>query len=73
VQKNNRILLIFPGPEYHIKTEKLESLSKCFVGTVVTSSPKIELQETTQVGSFIYKCFNITYKNRAWSNIKYMA
>lgn len=73
MSKNNRILLIFPGPEYHIKTEKLLSLSKCFEGTVVTSSPKKELHSTTQVGSFRYRCFNITYKNRMWSNLKYTA
>lgn len=71
--QNNRVLLIFPGPEYHIKTEKLNSLSKSFVGTVLTSSPKTELHNTTKVGSFRYRCFNITYKNRAWSNLKYMA
>jgi glycosyltransferase involved in cell wall biosynthesis len=71
--KNNKLLLLFPGPEYHIKTEKLESLSNSFTGTVVTSSPRVELQKTTQVGSFRYCCFNVSYKSRPIANLKYMA
>jgi len=67
-----RILLIFPGPEYNIKKEKIEALSERFVGTVVTSSPRRELCETVKVSAFDYCCFKLTYKNRFFSNLKYM-
>lgn len=66
------ILFISPGPVYEIDSVKFMMLSKYFIGSIITSSPRASIAAIKKVSDFRFHCIKIDINKKIRSNLLFI-